>query len=90
MKDLRGQAKQMQNALAGETAEGSAAWGKVKIIMNGNQEILSVTIDQELMKVETKDKLESAVKEATNDVIKKIQKIMAEKMRAMGGFPGLQ
>lgn len=90
MKDIRSQAKQMQTALAGETAEGSAAWGKVKIIMNGNQEILSVSIDPELIRPETKDKLESAIKEATNDVIKKIQKIMAEKMRAMGGFPGLQ
>jgi DNA-binding YbaB/EbfC family protein len=92
MKDLRSQAKQMQNVLAEETAEGSAAWGKVKIVMNGNQEVLSVTIDPELMNPENKDKLESALKEATNEAIKKIQRIMAEKMRSMGGlggFPGM-
>lgn len=92
MKDLRSQAKQMQNVLAGETAEGRAAWGKVKIVMNGNQEVLSVTIDPELTGPENKDKLESALKEATNEAIKKIQRIMAEKMRNMGGlggFPGI-
>lgn len=82
----------MQNVLAEETAEGRAAWGKVKIVMNGNQEVLSVTIDPELMNPENKDKLESALKEATNEAIKKIQRIMAEKMRSMGGlggFPGM-
>lgn len=87
MKDLRDKAKTMQGILAEETAEGSAAWGKVKIVMNGNQEVLSVSIDPELMNLENKDKLESALKEATNEAIKKVQRIMAEKMRSMGGFP---
>jgi len=92
LKDLRRQTKRIQETLAEETAEGSAAWGKVKIVMNGNQEVLSISIDPELMKPENKDKLESALKEAANEVIKKIQRIMAEKMREMGGlggFPGL-
>ncbi len=92
LKDIRSKAKQMQAVLSQETAEGKAAWGKVKIIMNGNQEVLSATIDPEFCRPENKDKLESAVKEATNEAIKKVQKIMAEKMRSMGGlggFPGI-
>jgi len=89
LKDLRSQAKTMQNALAEEKAEGSAAWGKVKIVMNGNQEVLSISIDPELVKQESKDKLESAIKEATNDAIKKVQRIMAKKMQDMGGLSGL-
>ena len=48
-KDLRDQAKQMKDALAQEEAEGSAEWGKVKIKINGNQEVLSVNIDPELL-----------------------------------------
>ncbi len=90
-KDLRDQAKKLQNALAQETVEASAAWGKVKIVMNGNQEIVSVSIDPELLNEAGKEKLESAVKEAANDAVKKVQKVMAQKMQAMGGlnFPGM-
>lgn len=89
-KDLRDQAKQMQGALAKETAEGSAAWGKLKITMNGNMEILNLTIDDELMA--SKEKLADAVKDAHKDAMKNVQKIMAKKMQEMGGFgniPGL-
>jgi len=39
IQDLRHQANQIKNALAQETVEGSGAWGKVKVIMDGNQEI---------------------------------------------------
>jgi len=89
-KDLADQAKQMQNTLAQESAEGSADWGKVKIKINGNQEILSVEIDPELLSADNKKKLESAIKEATNDAIKKVQRIMADKMRSSGfNLPGM-
>lgn len=85
-KDLRSQAKKIQNVLADESAEGSGGWGKVKVKMNGNQEVQAVTIDPELLVVANKDKAEAAVKEATNDAIKKIQKIMAQKIQGMGGI----
>lgn len=89
-KDLADQAKQMQNILAQESTEGSADWGKVKVKINGNQEILNVQIDPELLSADKKEKLESAVKEATNDAIKKVQHIMAEKMRSSGfNLPGM-
>lgn len=88
-KDLRTKAKSLQNILAEEKVEGSAAWGKIKMAMNGNQEVLSVTIDQEL--IGNKEKLEGAVKEVANDAIKKAQKVMANKMMKDGSFkmPGL-
>lgn len=87
IKDLKSQANQIKNALSGETAEGVGAWGKVKITMDGNQEVKKVEISDELLS--DKNKLESAVAEATNDAIKKIQRIMAQKMSEFGGFPGL-
>lgn len=89
-KDLRDQAKQLKDVLGQETAEGSGDWGKVKIQMNGNQEVLAVTIDPELLNADKKEKLESAIKEATNDAIKKIQRKMAEKMQQSGfSLPGM-
>jgi len=83
-KDLRDQAKQMKDALSAQTAQGSAEWNKVKITMNGNQEVLNVEIDSELLAADKKEKLQGAIKEATNDAVKKIQKIMAEQMKNSG------
>lgn len=88
-KDLRNQAKTIQNTLSGEKVEGTAAWGKVKIVMDGNQSVQSVAIDPSLLTEKTK--LEEAVKEAVNDAVKKSQRVMAEKVKGMGGLkmPGL-
>ena len=88
-KDLREKAKDNQGKLAEEKVTATAAWGKIKMEMNGNQEVLSVSIDQELLA--NKTKLEEGVKDVTNDAIKKAQKVMAEKMMKDGGFkmPGM-
>lgn len=84
VKELRDNAKKMQNELEDVIAEGSAAWGKVKIKINGNQKVLNIEIDDELMK--DKAKLQEALIEATNDAVKKIQKEMATKMKDMGAL----
>lgn len=81
---MRSKAKNLQNLLADEKVEASAAWGKMKMVMNGNQQVESVTIDPELLT--NKEKLEDAIKETTNEAIKKTQRVMAEKMRKEGGF----
>lgn len=92
IKDLRQQAKSIQNMLSQEHVETSAAWGKVKIKMSGNQEIEEVLIDSELMTPSKKTDLEKGIKEAVNDANKKVQKIMATKVRQQGGLniPGLK
>jgi nucleoid-associated protein EbfC len=88
IKDLRDQAKQIQSQLAEVTEEGSGAWGKVKIVMNGNQEVISVTIDSEIQN--DLEKIQNGVKEATNDAVKKVQRAAAMKMQQSGmGFPGM-
>lgn len=83
LKDLRSQAKQMQNALAQESV--TVEKKGIKIIMDGNLEITTININSDL----SKDSLETALKDATNDAIKKTQRLMAQKMQEMGGFPGL-
>ncbi|MFA6603464.1 MAG: YbaB/EbfC family nucleoid-associated protein [Patescibacteria group bacterium] len=90
-KDLRDKAKTLQTALASEAVEGSAAWGKVKIGMDGNQSVTSVSIGDEMLQPGGKDKLETAIKEALNDALKKAQRKMIDKMKESGDFkmPGL-
>jgi len=88
IKDLRNQAKKIQSGLSEINAEGEAAWGKIKIKIDGNQQVLEVKINEEMLKDKTK--LEEAVKEAANDAIKKIQRQMAGKMKEMGGLDALK
>lgn len=84
-KDLRDQAKQIHETLSRETCEGSAGFGKVKITMNGAQEVTTVFIDESLLATGEKTRLEGFVKEAANDAIKKCHRLMAEKMKGQLG-----
>jgi len=83
LKDLRDQAKRMQNALSEETI--TVEKGGVKVVMNGNMEIMSVSVNEDL----AKESLEGILADCVNDAIKKTQRLMARKMQEMGGMPGL-
>jgi len=81
--DLRHQAKTMQNALAQETI--TEEKNGVKITLNGNMEVINLTLSESL----SKSSQEEAVKNCFNDAIKRAQKLMAKKLQDMGGIPGL-
>ncbi|HTW96622.1 MAG TPA: YbaB/EbfC family nucleoid-associated protein [Candidatus Methylomirabilis sp.] len=83
LKDLRDKAKSIQNALGQETI--TAEKNGIKITMDGNMDVKSVILEREM----TKDELEKKLPDAINDCVKKTQRVMAEKMRAMGGLPGM-
>ena len=84
MKDLRSQAKTMQNALAAESV--TVEKGGIKVVMNGNMEIISLSINEGL----AKESLEGMLTDCFNEAIKKTQRLMAQKMQEMGGLPGLR
>lgn len=83
-KDLRDQAKTLQNSLATESVDATAEWDKIKVVMNGNQEVTEISIDPSLMTPENKSKVEKGIADATNKAVKKVQKVMAEKMKSSG------
>ncbi|NCN25290.1 hypothetical protein COT94_04320 [Candidatus Falkowbacteria bacterium CG10_big_fil_rev_8_21_14_0_10_37_14] len=82
IKDLRNQAKTMQNALAEEIINVNHKGIALKI--NGNMEVLSISISEQ-----AKNNLESNLKDCFNEAIKKTQIAMAKKMQSMGNMPGL-
>ena len=82
-KDLRSQAKTMQSALAQESV--SEEKNGVKIVLNGNMEITSLTLNPELSQASQED----ALKTCFNNALKRAQKLMAKKLQDMGGLPGL-
>jgi DNA-binding protein YbaB len=81
LKDLRSQAKVMQNALAQETITVEKAG--ITIAMNGNMEIIKITINESM----AKESLEGMLADCLNEAIKKTQRLMAQKMQEMGGIP---
>jgi len=83
IKDLRSQAKQMQSVLSQESV--TLEKNGIKIIINGNLEITTLNITENL----DKEAMAKTIKDLANDAIKQTQKIMAKKMQEMGGFPGL-
>jgi nucleoid-associated protein EbfC len=89
IKDLRAQAKDLQNQLAGESV--TIEKHGVMINMDGNQKIVKLDINPELLAPDRKEKLQNLLIEIHDDAIKKVQRLMAEKLRASGNFniPGL-
>ena len=83
LKDLRSQAKTMQSALSGEKVE--LEKNGIKMVMNGNMEVIELTINNDL----SKEEIARSCKDLFNDSVKKTQRIMAKKMQEMGGFPGM-
>jgi DNA-binding protein YbaB len=83
LKDLRNKAKSIQGALSEEKITGDRHG--IKISMDGNMSVSAVVLEKEM----TKEELEKKLPDVINETIKKAQRVMAEKMRSMGGLPGM-
>lgn len=89
IKDLKKAGKEMQTELATVIHEGSAMWGKVKIVVNGNREMVDVKIDPSAL--EDPEKLAQGIKDAFKDATgMKFQMKLAKKMQDMGGMDMLK
>jgi DNA-binding protein YbaB len=79
-KDMRGQAKTLQNALAEEKV--TIEKGGITLTMDGNQKVLEVKIDRSL----TAEKIEKILPGVLEDATKKVQRKMMMTMQKMGGL----
>lgn len=86
IKDIRAQAKELQNTLSDVMIVGKGVNGKVMVTVDGNQKVQAVKIEEGM---DTKQ-IENGVKDAMNDAIKKLQKELAAKMKDMGGLDALK
>lgn len=66
------------------TAEAEAGGGAVKVVMNGNHEVVSLTIDPEILK-EEKSIIEDLIVAATNNAKKSIKSKIQEEMSKLTG-----
>jgi DNA-binding YbaB/EbfC family protein len=95
MKQAQKMQKQMveiQEELANRTVEASVGGGVVTVVANGQQEILSVTIDPEVVDPNDVEMLQDLILAAVNEAHRKSQELMTTEMSKLTGgmkIPGL-
>jgi DNA-binding YbaB/EbfC family protein len=78
----------IQEELAKETVEATAGGGAVKATMTGQQKLVSVTLDPEVVDPEDVEMLQDLVVAAVNDALRAARALIAEEMqKATGGLP---
>lgn len=83
---------QVQEELKEETVEASAGGGMVKVVITGDMQVRSITIDPSAVDPEDVDLLQDMVTAAVNEAVRSAQELSAQKMTAVTGgmnIPGL-
>lgn len=92
VQQMQAKMAEMQQKLENATVEGSAGGGVVKVIANGKNEILKITIDPEVVNKDDVDMLQDLVMAAVNQAHEKSRAMQAEQMSDLTGglsIPGL-
>lgn len=90
--DLKSNLEKIKESLAEERIEASAGGGMVTVVMNGKLEVLSMSIDREIINPEEPEMLETLVAAAMNEANRKAQELVKGKMTELTGgidIPGL-
>ena len=91
---LQAQLETLKEEVAKRQVEASAGGGMVVVEANGNQEILSVKIDREVISPDDPQMLEDLVLAAVNEALRKAREMVAQEMSKLAGglggkLPGL-
>lgn len=92
VQQMQAKMAEMQQKLETATVEGSAGGGVVKVVANGKNEILKITIDPEVVNKDDVEMLQDLVMAAINQAHEKAQAMQAEQMSGLTGglnIPGL-
>lgn len=82
---MQQQMQKMQGELAERTVEAESGGGLVKVVLNGKQELVTITIDPKALDPEEADFLEDLILAAMQEGQKKVAEMTQE---AMGGITG--
>ena len=86
---LQARMTELQAELKTREMLGSSGQGKVKVTMNGAQDVIAISIDPEVVNPEEADLLEDLVLAAFNDARSKITRMVEEEMKKVSGGLGL-
>lgn len=90
--DMQQQIEKVQADLRERVVEGTAGGGMVKAKVNGQQEVVDVKIEKDVINPDDKAMLEDLVLAAINEGVKKSKKLMEAEMAKVTGMmmpPGL-
>lgn len=90
--ELQAKLAKAQQELADMTVEVSSGGGAIKIVVDGQQRIHSVSISPEVVNAEDVEFLEDTVMAAVNEAIQKSQELAANHLSGLTGglkIPGL-
>ena len=89
---LQKRMEQMQEEMETLTVEGSAGGGAVTAIVTGKMQVLSITIDPDVVDPDDVDLLQDMVLAAVNDGLRKAEETVSKQMASLTGglkIPGL-
>jgi DNA-binding YbaB/EbfC family protein len=82
----------LQEEMADKTVETTSGGGMVKVVANGRQQIVSVSIEKEVVDPDDIDMLQDLILAAVNDALAKSQEMVQSEMSKLTGgmnIPGL-
>jgi len=91
-RQMKEQIEVLKEKLGDERVEASAGGGMVTVTMNGKFEVVAVKIDPEVINKDDPEMLETLVRAAANDAVRKVQELVKAKMTELTGgleIPGL-
>lgn len=89
---LQEQMMEAQEALKDEQVTATSGGGMVTVVANGQQEILSITIDPEVIDPDDVEILQDMVLAAVNEALERSRELATERMGALTGglnIPGI-
>ncbi|HMA84954.1 MAG TPA: YbaB/EbfC family nucleoid-associated protein [Desulfosalsimonadaceae bacterium] len=89
---LQNKMEKLQEEMADKTIEASAGGGMVKAVANGRQQIVSISIEKEVVDPEDVEMLQDLIVAAVNDALTQSQQMVSEEMNKLTGgmnIPGL-
>ncbi len=90
--ELQEKMTKLQEELGEKTVEASAGGGMVTVVANGKQEIVSITIDPEVVDSNDIEMLQDLVLAAVNDALFQAKRMISEEMSQLTGgvnIPGI-
>ena len=93
VKALQDKMAQIQAELATKTVESTSGGGMVTAVANGQQEVMSIKIDPQVIDPDDVEMLQDLVLAAVNDVLRKSQELAQDEMGKLAGglkIPGLK
>ena len=93
--EMQEELEKKQEELAGKKVEATSGGGMVKVVVNGNEEVVDITIEKEVVDPEDTEMLEDLILAAVNNAKEKAQEMKQEEMGDIAGgldlpnIPGL-